>query len=422
MTQAVGYISGRSEVAYTASFLLAFLAGRRWMLDGGRRWWLTCVGLWLMAMLTKESAAMLPFVLLAYDWLVLDADWPARRRRFLRLGLPLVSITFLAGAGRLAVLGLIEYPDQAGPDWRFALVAVDAFWRYVGMLAVPRDQSIFHAVPLLDSPFAPRALAGLLGLGVLIAAVWWLRQVHSLLAFGLAWFTVLLVPSSVLFVMGMGEPMAEHRIYLSAAGFFLIGGATFGLLWTRAGRGRLIVGLAASLFILQLGLQTLVRNAVWQDPIGLSREAAALAPDHWMPRVLFGEALRQNGRCDAAIPEYRAAIAMRPAEEFPYTKLAGCLIEGRRLAEAEGALQQLRAVNPTSEEALMGLSVLAVAHGRKGEAGAYLRETLRQAPDHQQARLLLAFLDDALPAGERVRLCQDLKMLTGDPPPYEGCV
>ena len=49
MTQAVGYISGRSEVAYSAFFLLAFLAGRRWMLGGGKRWWMACIGLWVTA-------------------------------------------------------------------------------------------------------------------------------------------------------------------------------------------------------------------------------------------------------------------------------------------------------------------------------------------------------------------------------------
>jgi len=38
MTQAVGYISARSEVTYSALFLFAFLAGRRWMLGRGRRW------------------------------------------------------------------------------------------------------------------------------------------------------------------------------------------------------------------------------------------------------------------------------------------------------------------------------------------------------------------------------------------------
>ena len=27
-----------------------------------------------------------------------------------------------------------------------------------------------------------------------------------------------------------------------------------------------------------------------------------LAPDHWMPRILVAEALRQNGRCAEAVP------------------------------------------------------------------------------------------------------------------------
>jgi hypothetical protein len=121
MTQAVGYISGRSEVAYSTFFLLAFLAGRRWMLGGGKRWWFACFGLWVIALLTKESAVMLPVVLLAYDWLVLDAEWPERRRRLLRLAVPMLAATLVAGAGRVGVLLFVEYPDRAGPDWRFAV-------------------------------------------------------------------------------------------------------------------------------------------------------------------------------------------------------------------------------------------------------------------------------------------------------------
>ena len=132
MTQAVGYISARSEVAYTAFFLLAFLAGRRWMLGGGKRWWILCVGLWVVAMLTKESAAMLSFVLLAYDWFVLDAPWSERRRRFLRLGLPLLAITFAGGAGRLGVLMWVGYPGPVGA--RLALRA----GRAGCVLALPR--------------------------------------------------------------------------------------------------------------------------------------------------------------------------------------------------------------------------------------------------------------------------------------------
>ena len=68
MTQAVGYISARSEVAYTAFFLFAFLCGRRWMLGGGKRWWILCVGFWVVAMLTKNRRSSGP----ANGWVRLD--------------------------------------------------------------------------------------------------------------------------------------------------------------------------------------------------------------------------------------------------------------------------------------------------------------------------------------------------------------
>ena len=40
MTEAVSYVSGRSEVLCTTFFLLGFLSVRRWMLGGTRVWWL----------------------------------------------------------------------------------------------------------------------------------------------------------------------------------------------------------------------------------------------------------------------------------------------------------------------------------------------------------------------------------------------
>ena len=79
MTESVTYVAGRSEVLCTTFFLLAFFAARRWMLGGARVWWLTAIACWVAALGTKEIAAMLPFVLLAYERWVLRGrvDRPA---------------------------------------------------------------------------------------------------------------------------------------------------------------------------------------------------------------------------------------------------------------------------------------------------------------------------------------------------------
>ena len=420
MTEAVGYISGRSEVAYSMFVLAAFLAGRRWMIEGGARWWAACVGLWVVAMLTKESAVMLPLLLMAYDRFVLDADPSERRRRLLWLEVPLLAVTLVAGAVRVGVLMWVEYPGEVGPDWRLALVAADAFWRYAWMLVSPRGQSIFHAVPLIESLRSPRAIAALIGLVGLVALVWRLRRVHSLMAFGVCWFALLLVPSSGLLVLGLGEPMAEHRVYLSAMGLFLTGGCAFSVVWTHAGR-RQIAGAGTVLFLGALGFQTMVRNAIWQDPVALSQEAVALAPRHWMPRILAADALRQNGRCAEAVPEYKAAILFRPVDEYPYTMLARCLIQERKLGEAEDTLRQLAAINPDSQDASTGLGVFALLDGRSNEARRHVQDVLARDPGRAQARLLLAFIDGSLPTAERRQLCEALQTVAGGATTIAAC-
>src|SRR5258708_2738414 len=64
MTEAVGYISGRSELLCATFFLPAFMAGRRWLRGDGIVWPVVTVALWCAALATKEIGAMFPFVLL----------------------------------------------------------------------------------------------------------------------------------------------------------------------------------------------------------------------------------------------------------------------------------------------------------------------------------------------------------------------
>ena len=309
-------------------------------------------------------------------------------------------------------------------DWRFSLVALDAFWRYLGLLVVPMNQSIFHAVPCTRVPVRRAGVAGLLGLVALAWMTWRLRRVHSLIAFGICWFALLMVPSSVLFALGIGEPLAEHRAYVASVGVFLAFGSGFAVLWRRLpdrGLWRAVVGTVALLLVARLGLQTMIRNTIWSDPVMLSREATQLAPDHWMPHLLLAEAYRHEGRCDSAIPEYEAAVKLAPGEEFGYTKLAGCLVDAHRFDEAERALLSLRRVNPKSQDASIGLGVLATLTNRIDEARRYFRESLARDPSSALMRQFTAFVDGTLPTAEHLRLCQDMRTAAEGTFDFEAC-
>src|SRR5262252_2925115 len=73
MTEAVGYVSGRSEVLCATFFLLALLCADRWIRARGAGWLAGMLMCWVAALTTKETAAMFPFVLALYDWLNPDS-------------------------------------------------------------------------------------------------------------------------------------------------------------------------------------------------------------------------------------------------------------------------------------------------------------------------------------------------------------
>src|SRR6185436_9713523 len=92
-----------------ATFLLvAVLAARKWMLEGGARWMIaTCVA-WFAGLATKEIAAMLPLILFCYDRLILGGDASEQRRRLIRFHLPLFALAAAGAAFRVAVFLIIE--------------------------------------------------------------------------------------------------------------------------------------------------------------------------------------------------------------------------------------------------------------------------------------------------------------------------
>ena len=340
MTQAVGYIAARSELLYGACFLLSMLAARRWMHDKGP-WRSIAVALWGCALLAKESAAMLPIVLWSYDAWVIAGDGHARWQRVKRLYAPMLALVIVAGAARLALLGT-EYAG-AGFDWPHAFAAIDAFWQYLALFVRPHGQTIMHTMPLVTA-VTPRMAAGAAGLAALVAVMWTLRKVQGLISLGLLVMAVLFVPGSVLFIAGVGEPMVEHRVYISAMGFFLACGAMAGMAWHYAvtrGRGQWLLGVSAGALALQFAGLTIMRNEVWGSPVNLAQEAVRLSPGAWVPRLFLGETLRQADRCAEAVPEYRAVLAQHGMESFTRVKLLGCLLRTEQIADARLVLQQM---------------------------------------------------------------------------------
>jgi tetratricopeptide (TPR) repeat protein len=428
MTEAVGYISGRSELLYGMFFLLALLAGRRWMVGEGLRWGVLAVGLWVAALLSKEVAVFWPVVASLYDRYVLASPTDAWRKRFLRLYLPLLLLTAAAGAARIGILVLIENPGEAHIMWEYVPVEIVVAFRYLLMIVAPTGQSIFHEVTAVKTFFDTRFLLAVTWLALWLAIAWRIRRTYALVSLGMFWFVLLLVPSALLVLLDLGEPMAEHRVYMSAAGLFLATGAAIGWAWaffdTRSVRARLMLRFLLAAWLTVLGGLTVLRNAVWSSPVRLWLDAVEQSPDVWVPHLMLGEAFHDSGALEQALDEYRMAIKLRPAEQVPYMKLGLCLAEMRRLDEADATFQLLEQLAPGSAVARNGRGAVAMMAGRYEDARGLYRSALAAHPNDVASRQSLALLAETVdhnPAAA-LTLCQQVQQIAPETPGNDDCI
>ena len=362
MTEAVGYISGRSELLCATFFLFGLLTGRRWIRENGGGWLVVTGCLWVAMLLTKEIGAMFPFVLVAYDFLLAGRGSEGWRRRLTTVYLPWMAFAVVAGVIRLVILARVEYPGQVWVRWPYVLVAIDVIRRYIGLMFFPTGQTIFHAVAPITSLMAVRSIVAIVVLAALAGTAWWYRRTEALVTLGIVWFTLLLLPSAVLTVLDQGEPMAEHRVYAASCGFFLAIAAVTGTLRERfAGRGALPERAAAfslAVVVLALAVQTYIRNRVWSEPLALWRESVSLAPQHYRPRLLLGEALQDAGRRAEAVEQFETAIRLEPADPTGHIKLGEALVQLGDVPAARKHLADALALDPNNESARQYLRII----------------------------------------------------------------
>ena len=127
MTEAVVYVTGRSDVLCGTFFLLALLFMRAGLRTGRASRIALSLMAFMLALAAKEVAVAFPFVALAYDRLILGPAGAASRRRLLRLHLPLIGAVALLGAARMLVfLGVERSSGAQAPVRMFTWMSWEA--------------------------------------------------------------------------------------------------------------------------------------------------------------------------------------------------------------------------------------------------------------------------------------------------------
>lgn len=393
MTESVGYVSSQSELLYSTFFLAALLCLLRALTTGDRRATVAGIGLFLGSLAAKETAVVLPLVLVAADLLLIGGTPESRRTRFWRVHLPLLGLVLVLGLIRVWLYLAVEHPDAQDPRWQNAGLELHVVARYASLLFYPQGQTIVPPVGPVTSFLDSRVLAAAALLSLFSYLALSLRKREPVVTFGFLWFLLLLAPSAALIVVSsIGQPMAEHRAYLASAGLFLAVAVVVRRLWgTAPSRLRAgLLGAGMSVIVVLLFSLTIARNQVWQNPIALWEEAARRAPGTWMAHYGLAYAHLEAGNDAAAVPSLERVIALSPRNLDAYTQLGDVLI----------------------------------AMGRYERARTVLRGGVARVPRAVNVRLMLANLEAGAFRNPReaLRLCQEGSALVGQQRELAACV
>jgi hypothetical protein len=280
--------------------------------------------LFFVGLFTKEHGAVLPGLLLAAEWTVVDDErpWRARLVALRPLGLALVAVLLawvklrslvqddLAGFAPYAAFQFLKM----GPAARIGTM-LHEFPRIAQLMLFPTRLSADYSPPdvIIANGVGVSELPGILLVTCTVVLALALRRRSRAASFGLLWFIVAYSPvSNVLIPTGIVT--AERTLFLPSVGIVLT--VATAMLWVHGQlerRGRVLVAATAAL-LLALGTgKSILRQRVWQNNDVLFDATVRDAPNSYRAHLLRGRSLALKQRLREAETELRHAIHL-----FPY--------------------------------------------------------------------------------------------------------
>ncbi len=402
-TEAVTNIVGRADLLAAFGVLAGLLCYAKSISAMGRRRlaWVTGVMIAMaIGLFSKESAAVLPGIMLIYDLTASRrATWRQRAPAYFALLLPFAAYLLARSQLPLEIVARPgDNPLMNAAFWTARLTAVKVIGKYLWLFFWPSHLSAdysYNAVP----PFgwnpanwedAKALIALLVCLGAAGLAVRWYRRRDSRFFF-LAWFFIALFPASNLAIR-IGSIMAERLVYLPSvglAGCIVAGFCALGRRWSPRWPSLKLAGwIALAVVCLACAARTYARNLDWYDEQSLWTSAVHVCPESAKARCNLGEALAHvPGRVADAIAQCETALRIEPDYAEAHNNLASALSQlPGRLPEAVNHYQAALRIKPDYAEAHYNLgNAWARIPGREADAIGQYRAALKVEPDYPEA-------------------------------------
>jgi tetratricopeptide (TPR) repeat protein len=385
-SEAVDYVTQRTELTMAAMLLLTLYASIRGLVMSRRlAWSLIAVCACALGMASKESMVTAPLLVVLYDRTFVFASlrdaWATRKKLYLGL---MATWLFLA-----ALLSTAPRKHSAGfssgvSPAQYLIDQLPMVTRYLRLSFWPHSLVHNYGTPphMTLASVTPYAL--LIG-GLILLTLAAFRRMPKLAFLG-AWIWITLAPTSSIVPIAT-EVGAERRMYLplmALVTLVVVAGVGLSRRFDRRAHLAMLIAVTATLATL-----TFVRNRAYASPIVLARTTLARYPTPVAHHVLAAELL-VAGQRQEAVAHLRLAVPGAPRAHYT---LGVALLEDGQTDEGIAELQSFIRAEPHLALAVEAHEYLGKAYAQRNQWPDAIREfqaMLAIVPGHPQAERLLA--------------------------------
>jgi Flp pilus assembly protein TadD len=313
LIQAVAWIPGRNDSLLTVFVLLSTLCFLNYRRGGRILWGLLHILSFSLALLTKETAVLLPVLLIFYLFLQWDKSEKVFDKKFF---LSIVGWVTAVGAYLLLrASALSESSGMTNARMNTVRESLVGFLSYIGKIFFPINLS-GDPIPA-DLPVA----YGIAGLAFLLALIFYLKVKNKkLFLFGIFWFLLFLAPTF------LGNTtyanFAEHRLYLPLAGFAV---SLLQLDPDKLKRMPVpVVGIIMILIFIFFAGINLSYSRSFRSGLAHWKKTTEVSPHSYVAHTILGRSYANLGKADLAEKEFIIAFGLNPEHYTAYNDL--CLL------------------------------------------------------------------------------------------------
>jgi protein O-mannosyl-transferase len=393
--ESAAWIAGATDPLLAIFLLSAFLVYLKAWEQQSRHIRAVSLVLYVLALMVKETAVVLPLLVLSHAWLY-RAEVPenligpnrSRMGSVLRSFLPYAAFTGIYLVERSLVLSTGAIPPEAAGARAMILTWPKLLWFYLRLLLLPdaisphynlKAQTEFGTLGVLLPALALLAFFG--------AIVWALRKVspemRRQLGFALAWIFVPILPVLYIRRMAPGDFAHIRYLYLSVIGLALLIAILIGKI--PQGKQRILnrpalqAAVAAGL-LLAAALLTLTNQLYWRNNFTLFAHAVAVAPENARARVDYAVELGERKQFPEAVDQFQKGLQIEPDLWYANVDLGYTYYLMGRYDEAIHWMERGTKLNPRDANQYTFLSAAQIRAGRMDLAEQAMRDAIERAP------------------------------------------